>query len=135
MKISWIKNIGYGIIKNVEIEIGGIVYDRHNYDILYIMSQLTTIKSLKECHNKMIGNKEILYEYSSSKKSYRLYIPLQFWFCKNYGACLPLIALEYVDVKINVEFNTLENILIIGPTHYIYIDEYIVAFDYYELIY
>jgi len=38
MKIAWIKNIGYGIIKNVEIEIGGIVYDRHNYDTLYILS-------------------------------------------------------------------------------------------------
>jgi len=76
MKIAWIKNIGYGIIKNVEIEIGGIVYDRHNYDTLYLLSQLSTSKSLKESHNKMIGNLDILYELSTNKNSYKLYIPL-----------------------------------------------------------
>lgn len=135
MKIAWIKNIGYGIIKNVEIEIGGIVYDRHNYDTLYLLSQLSTSKSLKESHNKMIGNLDILYELSTNKNSYKLYIPLQFWFCKNYNLCLPLIALEYVDIKINIEFNTLDNILIIGPTHYIDIDEYIISFNNNELIY
>lgn len=135
MKIAWIKNIGYGIIKNVEIEIGGIVYDRHNYDTLYILSQLSTPKSLKESHNKMIGNLDILYELSSNKESYKLYIPLQFWFCKNYNLCLPLIALEYMDVKINIEFNTIDNILIIGPTHYIDIEEYIIPFDENDYIY
>ena len=135
MKIAWIKNIGYGIIKNVEIEIGGIVYDRHNYDTLYLLSQLTTSKSLKDSHNKMIGNLDILYELSTNKNAYKLYIPLQFWFCKNYNLCLPLIALEYIDVKINIEFNTLDNILLIGPTHYIQIEEYVIPFNENELIY
>jgi hypothetical protein len=34
----------------------------------------------------------------------RLYIPLQFWFCRNPGLALPLIALQYHEVKINVQF-------------------------------
>jgi hypothetical protein len=33
-----------------------------------------------------------------------LYIPLQFWFCNNPGLALPLIALQYHEVKINIEF-------------------------------
>ena len=33
-----------------------------------------------------------------------LYIPLQFWFCKNPGCALPLIALQYHEVKINLTF-------------------------------
>jgi hypothetical protein len=33
-----------------------------------------------------------------------LYIPLQFWFCRNPGLALPLIALQYHEVKINLEF-------------------------------
>lgn len=33
-----------------------------------------------------------------------LYIPLQFWFNRNIGLALPLIALQYHEVKINVEF-------------------------------
>ena len=33
-----------------------------------------------------------------------LFIPLQFWFCRNPGLALPLIALQYHEVKINLEF-------------------------------
>jgi hypothetical protein len=33
-----------------------------------------------------------------------LYIPLEFWFCRNPGLALPLIALQYHEVKINIEF-------------------------------
>ena len=33
-----------------------------------------------------------------------LYIPLQFWFCRNPGLAIPLIALQYHEVRINVEF-------------------------------
>ena len=32
-----------------------------------------------------------------------LYVPLQFWFCGNPGLALPLIALQYHEVKINVD--------------------------------
>jgi len=48
---------------------------------------------------------------------------------------LPLIALTYVDIKINVEFNSLNNILIYGPTHFIIIDEDVIGFDKYEILY
>jgi len=34
-----------------------------------------------------------------------IYIPLQFWFCRDYGMALPLIALQHHEVKINVEFS------------------------------
>ncbi len=37
-----------------------------------------------------------------------LYIPLEFWFNRHYGLALPLIALQYHEVKINVEFNDLK---------------------------
>jgi hypothetical protein len=39
-----------------------------------------------------------------------LYIPLQFWFCRNPGLALPLIALQYHEVRINLEFNSLNNL-------------------------
>ena len=37
-----------------------------------------------------------------------LYVPLQFWFCRNPGLALPLIALQYHEVKINLEFRPKE---------------------------
>ena len=36
--------------------------------------------------------------------SVTVYVPLQFWFCRNVGLALPLIALQYHDVKVNIEF-------------------------------
>ena len=41
-----------------------------------------------------------------TKKSYELYVPLEFWFCRNVGLALPLIALQYHEVKINVEYES-----------------------------
>lgn len=34
-----------------------------------------------------------------------IYIPLQFWFCRDYGMALPLIALQHHEVRINIEFS------------------------------
>tara|TARA_B110000858_G_scaffold196010_1_gene253750 strand:+ start:9303 stop:10958 length:1656 start_codon:yes stop_codon:yes gene_type:complete len=34
----------------------------------------------------------------------KMYVPLQFWFCNNFGLALPLIGLQYHEVKINVQF-------------------------------
>jgi hypothetical protein len=41
-----------------------------------------------------------------------LYIPLEFWFCRNVGLALPLIALQYHEVKIKIDFETKANCLI-----------------------
>jgi hypothetical protein len=38
-----------------------------------------------------------------------LYVPLEFWFCRNVGLALPLIALQYHEVKININFESLDN--------------------------
>ena len=40
-----------------------------------------------------------------------LYVPLEFWFCRHSGLALPLIALQYHEVKINVQFAELRNLM------------------------
>jgi hypothetical protein len=40
-----------------------------------------------------------------------LYIPLQFWFCRNPGLALPLIALQYHEVKINIDLRPIDECL------------------------
>ena len=54
----------------------------------------------------MIGNSAELIDHTTSADTpaTTLYIPLQFWFCKNPGLALPLIALQYHDVKFNIQF-------------------------------
>jgi hypothetical protein len=49
---------------------------------------------------------------AATAETKKLYVPLQFWFCRNPGLALPLIALQYHEVKLNVQFAaqpTIEN--------------------------
>jgi len=38
------------------------------------------------------------------------YVPLQFWFCRNPGLAVPLIALQYHEVRLNIEFGSYSSI-------------------------
>jgi hypothetical protein len=118
-KFAWIRRIGYAMIKYIEIEINGIVIDRHYGEWLHIWSILTTKNIKDDGLNKLIGNVPELTEFTDSKDEYIMYIPLQFWFCRASGLSLPLISLQFSDIKVNLEFQNIENCLIASPTHYI----------------
>jgi hypothetical protein len=128
-KVRWINNVGYGLIKTVEFEVGGKIIDSSYGDWLYIWNELN-----KRDIDDIIGNVPELIDYSSSKNGYRLYVPLSFYFCRNVSLSLPIIALEYNEVKINVEFNDISNCLIVGPTHYICLEDSICLFKPYEML-
>jgi hypothetical protein len=67
----------------------------------------------------MIGNIPELSNYSQTKKSIILYIPLSFWFCLDTGLALPLIALIHNDIRVNVQFNDINKCYNISPSHYL----------------
>lgn len=124
-KFAWVKNLGFSLIQEVSVEIDGRIIDRQYGEWLYIWSQLSnTYKGL----SKMIGNFKSVYNFSNGKSGYVLYIPLSFWFCKNTGMSLPLIALSSTDVKINVIFRKLEECVRIGPTHSVQVLDDVVPF-------
>ena len=125
-KIAWVKYIGYAIIKDIFIEIGGKMISKHYGEWLYIWSEMSDTKQYGL--DKMVGNVPELYEFSNGKDSYQLFIPLKFWFCQKSGLALPLIALGSTDVKVTVSFNKLSECIRIGPTHSIVIKEDIVPF-------
>ena len=106
---------GYGlrVINNIEIEIGGQKIDKHYSHWLYIWNELSLPKSKRSGYNKMVGmsgggGTAILGNGGGDKymRGRTLYIPLEFWFCRNVGLALPLIALQYHEVKINIQFET-----------------------------
>lgn len=106
--------IGHILIKTVEVEIGGQRIDKHYGDWLHIWNELTQTAGHSLGYAHMVGNVPRL---TTLRKQTRtspsgpeviidgdvLYIPLQFWFCRSIGLSLPLIALQYHEVKINIE--------------------------------
>jgi hypothetical protein len=113
----WTENVGHYLIKEVCVEIGGQEIDRHYSDWLEIWASLTVPSSQKCGYNAMIGQGPLdaigqptNAQRLSNADTHEIYIPLQFWFCRNVGLALPLIALQYHEVKVCVEFETLTNL-------------------------
>ena len=100
--IYWVDAIGHHLIKEVQIEIGEQKIDKHYGEWLEIWSELTIPESKRSAYNSMIG-KGI-----SINEARTLFIPLQFWFCRDYGLALPLISLQYHTVRLIIEFNSFE---------------------------
>lgn len=103
---AWVEELGHFLVKSVEVEIGGQRIDKHYGTWLSIWSSLTLPSGKTDGYNNMIGNTSDMYNHSTSgtHSGKRLYVPLQFWFCRNAGLALPLIALQYHEVKFNIEF-------------------------------
>jgi hypothetical protein len=124
----WLDYIGEQLVAQVEVEIGGQRIDRQYGDWMHIWNQLTLSKEQQAGYFKMIGNTTQLTYITDPKfadvsgpcastgapnqvcaprkalPETTLYVPLQFWFCRNPGLALPLIALQYHEVKINIDF-------------------------------
>ena len=106
---SWTNSIGHALIKYVEIEIGGEVVDRHYGQWLEIWNELTITEEKRAAYNEMIG-KHKNFNATTQGGPMKLRIPLQFWFCKNKGLALPLIALQFHEVRFNFEFRKLNEL-------------------------
>ena len=123
----WTRNLGQNIIRTVEIEIGGQTIDKHYGLWLNVWTELTVSDSKRPAYDRMIGDIPKLRPgfgtYYPDKGDNvtiprtRLYIPMEFWFCKNSGLALPLIALQYTEVWIYVEFNPLNDLFTIGKNN------------------
>lgn len=131
-KFAWVRRIGYAIIKTVEVEIGGELIDRQYGDWLNIWHELTI--SDKVNLDKILGNIKELTDYTNGKKSYRLMIPLRFWFNRIAGLALPIVSLQYNNVKITVELNESDKCYLLSPTNYIEVEDAFVNFKPYEYI-
>jgi hypothetical protein len=130
----WLDFPGEQLISQVEVEIGGQRIDRQYGDWMHIWNQLTLSKEQERGYYKMIGNTtQLTYvcdptfaevdgpcsangvrQVCAPRKALpetTLYIPLQFWYCRNPGLALPLIALQYHEVKINLDIRNIEECL------------------------
>ena len=130
----WLDFPGEQLISQVEVEIGGQRIDRQYGDWMHIWNQLTQSSEQQRGYYKMIGNTTQLTYITdpsfadvdgpcdsnaprqvcaprNALPETTLYIPFQFWFCRNPGLALPLIALQYHEVKINLDIRPIDECL------------------------
>jgi hypothetical protein len=99
----WHPYLGHNLIEEVSIEIGGQTIDKHYGTWLNIWNDLTQTSEKEDGYKKMVGN-TVEMTTDGDTTEYTMYVPLQFWFCRNPGLALPLIALQYHEVKFNITF-------------------------------
>ena len=90
---------GLRVIDNVEVEIGGQKIDKQYAEWMYIWNELSLPESKKDGYFQMVGGAG-----GAGNVLDTMYVPLEFWFCRNIGLALPLIGLQYHEVKININF-------------------------------
>ena len=130
----WLDFPGEQLIAQVEIEIGGQRIDRQYGDWMHIWNQLTLTSEQQMGYYKMIGNTtQLTYITDPSFANVdgpcdsdaprqvcaprnalpetTLYVPFMFWYCTNPGLALPLIALQYHEVRINLDIRPIDECL------------------------
>ena len=109
--VSWTagaqRRLGYLLLKQIEVEIGGQIIDRHYGEWLYLWETLTADFDTAMKLDQMVGGQPTTSNTTSEYQACNdrpqvLYIPLQFWFNRNPGLALPLIALQYHEVRFNI---------------------------------
>ena len=112
---EWTYGVGNALVKQAEIEIGGQLIDRHYGDWMNIWTELTVPAGKRDGYDNMVGNTPALSSEQvgglSADAAVRLYVPFQFWFNRNPGLALPLIALQYHEVKLNLELRPLSDLV------------------------
>jgi hypothetical protein len=122
----YVNALGYAFIEEISLEIGEQEIDKQTGEWMQIWSKVSTPASQLDALNNMIGRVDGLnvppsvipapscsvggYKYGAVK----LYIPLQFWFNKNPGLYLPLLAMQYHPIRINMKIRDL-GALIVNP--------------------
>lgn len=111
-RCAWVSRPGHALIKEAELDIGGVKVDKHYGDWLNVWYELARNFAHDRGYGKMIGNTPALTTLTQTHEEAVLWIPLKFSCCTNDGLALPVIALQYHDIRINIEFNSLNKMLV-----------------------
>jgi hypothetical protein len=123
--------LGFNLLHHVELEIGGQLIDRLYGEFMYLWTALTspydklldlqsmigssvqtTPSNIFRSGAQFMGGQRVCNNGSgrASLPTDILYVPLSFFYTKNPGVALPLIALQYHEVRINVVWNDVKTI-------------------------
>jgi len=117
-KFGYCNGVGNAIAKTIELRIGGNLIDQHTSEWLDIYGELTVKPGCKDNYYNMIQKYNDNNYTTTSFTGGRIYIPLQFWFCRNITSrnsslVLPLSSLYNSTIELTVDFRNFLDIIVI----------------------
>ena len=117
--LSYTNAVGHALIQEVSIEIGEQEIDKQTGEWMEMWSNFTVTEDKRQGWNNMIGKTTGVSQGNAPSSSVGLYgplylyVPLRFWFCKNPGLYLPLLALQYHPIRINITLRPLQQMFVV----------------------
>ena len=108
---AWCPRVGHAVIKNLELNVGGTAVEKQTGDWLNIQYEVNREFAHDRGYDEMIGNTDALTVPGQGTPAATLYIPLRFFCCNHDGLAIPLIATQYHDTRVEVEFNPLSQLV------------------------
>jgi hypothetical protein len=122
---KWVENLGQVFVHHADFIIGAQRISRQYGQWLNIWSELIVDDALRPGYNELIGNVPAVFDppiyygdiNSTSVPTIqkrRLRVPIHFWFTEHPGLAVPLIAVQYVEVRVEFEFRQLNDLFTIA---------------------
>ena len=109
---AWVNKLGHALLDEIELLIGGSRIDKQYYGWLNLWYELARNTSHNRGYDNMIGNNSDMTKLSTTDKTAILYIPLQF-FCNRFnGLAIPLIALQYHEVRVDFKLKSESELIV-----------------------
>ncbi len=118
LPLSYTNAIGHAMLQELSIEIGEQEIDKQTGEWMELWSNFTVTGDKQDAWNTMIGKVNGANQGNDTSEMIGLYgpltlqIPLRFWFCKNPGMYLPLLALQYHPIRLNITLRPLNKLFI-----------------------
>ena len=112
---NWTNNTAHAFIKKAELEIGSTVIDTHYGHWLDVYNELTDHDEKEyTILNKHLRDENVAYLNSNTTTdlpNLQMYIPFKFWFTRNPGVALPILALKHSEVKLKLQTRSLNALI------------------------
>ena len=139
--LCWTDALGYSIFQDaIELEIGGVVVDKFYPQFADMWDEFTNSDNMYG-KNLMLLKSDVYscVKYNANKTA-NLMIPLDFWFTKQYSSSLPLLSMDYQDIRISFKLKEFNKLVLYDGTQpntvsilqanviaeYIYLDDIII---------
>ena len=115
---AYVREVGNFLIDSIRFEIGGTQIDKQWGHWMSTWHDLTKDVNNNNAYRALVGDVDELTALRSPDSTgyltqdYILFVPLMFWCNTNTGLALPLIALQYHEVRLWFQFNVFERLIV-----------------------
>ncbi len=110
--VSWVRKLGHAMIVDATLTIGASTIDKQYGEWLEVYAQFALRSDKRAVYNNLIGDISSLTTPAAQIAAATLYVPMKFFFNRLPGLALPLVALQFHNVQIDITFQNIAQLIV-----------------------